>query len=105
MHVGGQLVLPQRVDELPGGDRAPGVEREAGEQRAQAPTADVDPVALVLDFERPEHAYAHQISSRWSSRSSSRSIRCMMSLEISPEFRRWTISRRCASSTSRTIVW
>jgi hypothetical protein len=58
--VGGQLLLPQRVDELPGGDRAPGVECEAGEQRAQAPATHVDPVAVVLDFERTEHADAHQ---------------------------------------------
>jgi Ca2+:H+ antiporter len=46
-----------------------------------------------------------QISSRWSSRSSSRSMRCMTSLEIVPSLRSPTIARRCASSTSRMSRW
>src|SRR4051794_12274350 len=49
--------------------------------------------------------WSNQISSRWSSRSSSRSMRCMTSLEIVPSLRSATTAARCASSTSRIVRW
>ena len=64
-----------------------------------------EPVVLRRIALRLLDAAGHQISSRWSSRSSSRSIRCMTSLEIVPWLRSSTIAARWASSTSRTTRW
>ena len=57
--VGREVLLPQRVDQLAGRDRAPGLEREAGQQRAQAAAADGDGAPVELHLERPEHADDH----------------------------------------------
>ena len=41
-------------------DRAARVEREAGQQRAQAAAADGDRAPVELHFQRPEHADDHE---------------------------------------------
>ena len=60
--VGGQVLVPQRIHERAGADGHAGVQREAGEQRAQAAAADHDGLAVVLDLERPEEPYTHPIT-------------------------------------------
>ena len=58
--VGREVLLPQRVDEPAGAHRASRLEREAGQQRAQAAAADGDRAPVELHFQRPEHADDHE---------------------------------------------
>ena len=63
--VGRRSGAPEPVDERVGRDRAPGVQREPGQEHAEAGAADVDRGAVVLrrtQRAQQRNAHAHQLS-------------------------------------------